>query len=221
MLLSELDPSQLGFEATPMEIAAHFARISKAEIRAGTIDDMEPPACRIDRNLAIKILVWALKLERESYKSRGRYQHRGKLGDLGIALLQLLMNIGTKYGRIFPSYEKLAALLRKHQDTVLEAMKLLIEAGFVIKHRRSKLVTVQAGGHWVKRRVQDSNAYEVRMPPEVSSSSAPLIAGSSGSDNPQPLSSTPASQSTNQSVETAKDRWFLPEPLKMGNGGCW
>jgi hypothetical protein len=98
--------------------------------------------------------VKALAMERETYKRRAKYQRRGVLGDLGIALLQLLLNLGRKYGKIFQDYGTLAVLLRKDPEAVVEAMKRLIAHGFVTKHRRSKLIGTPQG----QRRVQDSNA---------------------------------------------------------------
>ena len=83
------------YEATPMEIAAQFAAISRAQIRRRSYE-MAAPDCQIDRNLAVRIIVMARSMERESYKRRARYQHRGVLGDLGLALLELLLNFGTQ-----------------------------------------------------------------------------------------------------------------------------
>ena len=60
-------------------------------------------------------------MERETYKRRAKYQRRGVLGDLGIALLQLLLNLGRKYGKIFQDYGTLAVLLRKDPEAVVEA----------------------------------------------------------------------------------------------------
>jgi len=78
-----------------MEIAAQFAAISRAQIRRRSYE-MAAPDCQIDRNLAVRIIVMARSMERESYKRRARYQHRGVLGDLGLALLELLLNFGTQ-----------------------------------------------------------------------------------------------------------------------------
>ena len=104
------------------------------------------------------------------------------LGDLSIALLLALLNFGRKYGRIFPDYDTLAAMLRKNPETVVEAMKRLIQHGFVTKHRRSKLIGTPQG----QRRVQDSNAYEIHEP-NAGLAVVPLVADkvtASGSDNP-------------------------------------
>jgi hypothetical protein len=165
------------YEATPMEMAAQFAAISRTQVRRRSYE-MAAPECRIDRNLATRILVKAGVMERESYKRRARYEHRGVLGDLSIALLVVLMNFGRKYGRIFPDYDTLAAMLRKGSaETVIEAMKRLIDCGFVTKHRRSKLIGTPQG----KRRVQDSNAYEVHMP-DAGLAIVPLVANKTGSN---------------------------------------
>lgn len=65
----------------------------------------------------------------------------------------------------------LAQMLRKDPETIVEAMKRLIQHGFVTKHRRSKMIKTANGD----RRVQDSNAYEVHLPTE-GLASVPVVA---------------------------------------------
>jgi hypothetical protein len=182
------EPLSGSYEATPMEMAAAFAAISRTHVHRRSYEMAAPP-CHIDRNLFARIVVAALAVEKASYKHRARYQHRGMLGDLSIALLVALMNFGRKYGRIFPDYDTLAAMLRKTPETIIEAMKRLIQHGFVTKHRRSKLVGTPQG----ERRVQDSNCYEVHMP-NAGLATVPIVAdkvgsatagrAASGSENP-------------------------------------
>jgi hypothetical protein len=201
------------YEATPMEMAAQFAIIERGQIHRRSYD-MEAPTCRIDRNLATRILVKAAAMEKESYKHRARYQHRGVLGDLGIALLVALMNFSRKYGRIFPDYDTLAAMLRKNPETIVAAMKRLILHGFVTKHRRSKMIGTPQGD----RRVQDSNAYEVHMP-NAGLSTVPIVADkASGSENPG-VSDLQDSRKQRASLpDPEKDRWWLAEPWRMADG---
>jgi hypothetical protein len=203
------------YECTPMEMAAQFAIIDRGQIHRRSYE-MDAPACRIDRNLAAKIIVRAHKLERDTYKHRARYQRRGKLGDLSIALLWLLINFSRKYGRIFPDYDTLAALLRKDKEAVIEAMKRLIECKFVIKHRRSKLISTPQGD----RRRQDSNAYEVHMPEE---GVLPFIADakSSGSVNPFVSDLQPSHAQNAPIAEPQKERWWLAEPWRMADGSFY
>jgi hypothetical protein len=198
-----------------MEMAAQFAAISRAQVRRRSYE-MAAPDCRIDRNLAVRIIVMARAMERESYKHRARYQHRGVLGDLGLALLELLLNFGRKYGRIFPDYDTLAALLRKSPETVIEAMKRLIGCGFVTKHRRSKLIGTPQGD----RRVQDSNAYEVHMPGH-GLATLPLMARASGSDS-SGVSVIQARDQNEKLAQPSKDgRWWLAEPWRMADGSVY
>jgi hypothetical protein len=204
------------YEATPMEMAAQFAAISRAQVRRRSYE-MDAPACPIDRNLACRIIVKAFAMERETYKRRARYQRRGVLGDLSIALLQLLLNFGRKYGKIFPDYDTLAALLRKDPEAVIEAMKRLITHGFVTKHRRSKLIGTPQG----QRRVQDSNAYEVHMP-EEGLAALPLIAAqSSGSEEPGVSVSTAHVDNANLARPPEDGRWWMPEPWRMADGSVY
>ena len=201
------------YEATPMELAAQFAAISRAQVRRRSYE-MAAPDCRIDRNLAAKIIVRAYAMERASYKHRARYQHRGVLGDLSIALLAALMNFGRKYGRIFPDYDTLAAMLRKNPETIVSAMKRLITHGFVTKHRRSKLIGTPQG----QRRVQDSNAYEVHMPGQGLALLPVIAARASGSDNPGV--SDLQTGSTNANL-AQPHRWWLEPPWQMADGSVY
>jgi hypothetical protein len=194
--------------APPLEEVLAFADRTRIHRRSY---DMAAPACTIDRNLADKIMRAAILIERKSYQGRGKGQHRGKLGDLAIDLLRVLMNMGRKRGAIYPALRTLATILRKNVETVIEALKRLIGAGFVTKHRRSKLVTVDGRD----RRTQDNNAYEVHMPGAESASSALLWPLDRGSENPD-VSSDTAEQDTKNTV--LAPRWWLAEPLIMGNG---
>jgi len=203
------------YEATPMELAAQFAAISRAQVRRRSYE-MAAPDCRIDRNLAAKIIVRAYAMERASYKHRARYQHRGVLGDLSIALLAALMNFGRKYGRIFPDYDTLAAMLRKNPETIVSSMKRLITHGFVTKHRRSKLIGTPQG----QRRVQDSNAYEVHMPGQ-GLALLPVVAVASGSDNPGVSDLQIRSTNANLAQRPKEDRWWLAEPWRMADGSVY
>jgi hypothetical protein len=199
-----------------MEMAAQFAIIERGQIHRRSYD-MDTPACRIDRNLAAKIIVRAHAMERETYKHRKRYQRRGALGDLSIALLWALLNFGRKYGKIYPCYDTLAAMLRKDKEAVIEAMKRLIKHEFVTKHRRSKLISTPQG----QRRVQDSNAYEVHMP-QAGLALVPVVAAkSSGSEKPDVSSSTPRHAQNAMIAQPQKDRWWLAEPWRMADGSYY
>jgi hypothetical protein len=199
------------YEATPMDMAAQFAAISRAQVRRRSYE-MDAPDCRVDRNEAVRIIVRARAMERESYRHRARYQHRGVLGDLSLALLELLLNFGRKYGRIFPDYDTLAALLRKSPETVVEAMKRLITHGFVTKHRRSKLIGTPQGD----RRVQDSNAYEVHMP-----NAGLALVVASGSDNPGVSVSRPGIKNATIAQRPEDRRWWMAEPWRMADGSVY
>jgi hypothetical protein len=199
-------------DQTAMETV--FALIDRAKIRRRSVE-MDAPA--VDANLFCKVMLCAIALERESYKRRTRYQHRGKIGDVGLSLLRVLMSLGRKHGRLFPSYETLAYALRKNPETVVEAMKRLIDAGLVTKHRRSKRIGTPQG----ERRVQDSNAYEIHLPGRESASSAPLIALASGSENPSVPLREAAQDQPEHLAAPSDGRFWLADPLKMGNGSIY
>lgn len=205
-----------GSASTPIEIAAQLRAIDRAKIRRRSVD-IEAPECRIDGNEATRILVLATAVERKTYKLRAKGQHGGALGHLGIELLRLLMSFGRKYRRIFPRYELLAELLRKDKGTVIAAMKRLIAEGFVTKHRRSKVVQTELG----RRRVQDSNAYEVHLPlPGVGAAavlsfkSSESIKSSVSSPMAQPSAAEPRPQAANS------DQFWLIPPYRTA-GGNW
>ena len=202
------------YEATPIEMAAQFMVADNSRIHRRSYD-MAAPECRIDRNEATRILVRAYVMERESYRCRAKGQHRGVLGDLGIDLLEALINLALKYGQIYPKLETLARMVRKDVSTLIEAMKRLINRGFVTKHRRSKLVTT-AEGH--QRRRQDSNAYEVHMP-DTGLAIVPLVtAKASDLDNSNVSSLTAADLQKQAGPADEKDRFWLPEPYRMADG---
>jgi hypothetical protein len=199
------------YQATPVEMAAQFAAISRAQVRRRSYE-MDAPECRIDRNEAVRIIVMARAMEQKSYRHRARYQHRGVLGDLSLALLELLINFGRKYGRIFPDYDTLAALLRKNPETIVEAMKRLITHGFVTKHRRSKLIGTSQG----QRRVQDSNCYEVHLP-----NAGLALVVASGSDSSGVSVSTSQVENANLAQRPQEERWWMAEPWRMADGSVY
>jgi hypothetical protein len=204
------------YEATPMEMAAQFAAMDRARIHRRSYE-MDAPACRIDRNEAARIIVRAYAMERESYKRRARYQRRGVLGDLSIALLWALLNFGRKYGRIYPDYDTLAAMLRKDTEAVIEAMKRLIQHGFVTKHRRSKLIGTPQG----RRRVQDSNAYEVHMPETGLAMLPVVVAKASGSEKTDVSDLQTGDQNARLSQRPEDGRWWMAEPWRMADGSVY
>ena len=149
------------YEATPAEITSHMLKVDRARIRRRS-EDMDAPGFKVDGNEITRIVMLAIAVEKKTYQHREKGAHRGALGALSIELLKVLIWFGRKYGRIFPSLEKLAYALRKCSDTITSALGRLIDEGFVTRHRRSKLIRTPQG----ERRVQDSNAYEVHMPGE-------------------------------------------------------
>jgi hypothetical protein len=120
-------------------------------------------------------------------------------------------------GAAYPDYDTLAAMLRKNPETIVEAMKRLIQHGFVTKHRRSKLVGTPQG----ERRVQDSNAYEVHMP-DAGLAVVPLVADrTSGSDNPGVSVLQDPDRHENLSRRSKEERFWLAEPWRMADGSIY
>jgi hypothetical protein len=188
------------YEATPAEITAQMIGVDRASIRRRS-KDMQAPGFRLDGNDVTKILMQAIATEQRTYRDREKGAHRGDLGALSIELLKVLIWFGRKYGRIFPSLEKLAYTLRKCEDTIFAALERLISQKFVTKHRRSKEITTAIG----RRRVQDSNAYEIHLPDSIGQ---PLPLPTMASD---PKNSVVSSQQQPDSgnVDPSRAFWLL------------
>jgi hypothetical protein len=211
---AQMETAAFELTAPPMEEVLAFADRTRIHRRSY---EMDAPACTIDRNLADRIMRAAILVERKSYQGRARYQHRGKLGDLGIDLLRTLLNMGRKRGRIYPALETLARCLRKDVSTIIEAMKRLIAAGFLTKHRRSIVVETPQG----KRRRQDNNAYEVHLPADGCAANALLLMPVSDLKNSNVSSDTAAQDTKSAFAAPADGRFWLAEPLQMGNGSVY
>jgi len=67
-------------------------------------------------------------------------------------------------GRVFPSYDRLAEVTALGRATVARALKVLEEAGFLIRQRRFKRIEGQGPG---PRYVQTSNVYRPVLPRSV------------------------------------------------------
>ena len=62
------EPLSGSYEATPMEMAAAFAAISRTQVHRRSYEMAAPP-CHIDRNLFTRILVAAYAVEKASYST--------------------------------------------------------------------------------------------------------------------------------------------------------
>jgi hypothetical protein len=203
-----------GIYEAPMEVIGQMMRqMDRAKIRRRS-KDMDAPAFRPDPNQIVKIMMKAFAIEKETYRDREKGAHRGDLGALSIELLKVLIGFGLKYGQIFPSHEKLAKALRRHEQTNSSALERLIVVRLVTKHRRSKVIGTPQG----ERRVQDSNAYEVHMPPDETARA--------GEKPPQASDSKNSGVSVHKDPHTQKasepggtqDRFWLSEPHQRRDG---
>lgn len=188
----------------------------------------DPPKNNLDRNFIARVWFVAQMIERKTWACRKKGKHGGTLGTVAIEVLRVLLFVIKKNdGKLYPSYETLAVLARKSIQAVVTAIKVLERMGFVTVHKRIKRVQTPFG----PRVVQDSNAYEFHLPVRGLGALAmavfcPPASGSTKSDATK-TGSTPGEENSSSSAsgDAAKghsrkeaDRWWLHEPVAMGNG---
>lgn len=189
----------------------------------------DPPRNNLDRNFIARVWFVAQMIERKTWACRKKGKHGGTLGTVAMEVLRVLLFVIKKNdGKLFPSYETLAVLCRKSVQAVVTAIQKLAGMGFITIHKRIKRVSTPFG----QRVVQDSNAYEFHLPINGLGRLAmavfcPPASGSTKSDATK-TSNTPREENNSDraSGEAAKghprkevDRWWLHEPVPMGNGG--
>jgi hypothetical protein len=128
----------------------------------------DPPKINTDRNFLNKVLVIARALENKSYKERAKGAHGGVLGRSALDVLELLINLARKRGKVAPGYQALAAMARKHRQTVMAAIEVLERWGFVTVIRRLKEIQTVLG----RKVVQAACAFDIH-PPELAGSQRP------------------------------------------------
>ncbi|MFY9955027.1 helix-turn-helix domain-containing protein [Bradyrhizobium sp.] len=100
-------------------------------------------------------------MERKSWPCRKKGKHGGTLGRAAMEVLRTMLFVIKKIdGKLFPSIETLAILCRMSKQTVVTALKVLEQMGFLTVHKRNKRIQTPLG----VRLVQDSDAYEFHFP---------------------------------------------------------
>lgn len=134
------------------------APVRRNSRRAGSEGIFWRPVRRADVRLLIRYA------ERLEYTGRAKGQRNGPLGQIGIDLLKELGNL-VRYstGRLDPSYDYLAAKLKRSRSAVAEGLARLRAAGLLDWLRRFEPDPDKAGqrGPQIK---QVSNAYRFMMP---------------------------------------------------------
>jgi hypothetical protein len=120
----------------------------------------DAPDINTDRNFLNKVLVLARALEARSYKARAKGAHGGVLGRSALDVLELLVNLARKRGKVAPGYVALAAMARMCRDTVMTAIAVLERWGFVSVIRRLKKVRTVLG----TKTVQDTCGFDIHPP---------------------------------------------------------
>jgi hypothetical protein len=128
--------------------------------RRGSIS-MEAPKLSIDRNAIARIRFALEMIERKVFRANGRAGH--DIPPCMAKVLRALLDKARFYGRLYPTLERIADWARvRSKTTVCKALDLLVEYGFVVRHRRRKMTVTMLG---TPIEVQASNAYEVQEPP--------------------------------------------------------
>jgi hypothetical protein len=188
--------------------------------RAGS-RHLEPPSNETD--VFHRTMIWrdVEELERKSYERRGKGRRNGAIGKVGLELLRTILFRLDKSdaGKVYPSYETLAELTQYGQRAIIYAMKRLERFGFVTIHRRCKWIETPYG----RRLVQDSNAYEYHRPKTGIGKLAMAMLTSRSSDCTGIRGvKTPGithDAKENVATEAREGRWWLVEPIPLGDGG--
>jgi DNA-binding transcriptional MocR family regulator len=164
-------------------------------------------------------------MERKSWPCRKKGKHGGTLGRAAMEVLRTMLFVIKKIdGKLFPSIEALAILCRMSKQTIVTALKVLEQMGFVTVHKRIKRIQTPLGA----RVVQDSNAYEFHFPKiGLGALAMAVFCGRSSESKNSDASSTSYKPSRDRVRGEAEkglagkeaDRWWLLEPLQTGNGG--
>lgn len=116
------------------------------------------PIRRADLNLMIRAA------QKQELTARLSGKKNGPLGHIGIEVLRELASmIDHKTGRLDPSYNGLAARLRRSRSAVAAALKRLREHGWLAWLRRVDRNPAGQGPRWR----QVTNAYAILMPPAI------------------------------------------------------
>jgi hypothetical protein len=179
---------------------------------------LEPPSNETD--VFYRTMIWrdAEELERKSYERRGKGRRNGTIGKVGLELMRSILFRLDKSdaGKVYPSYETLAELTQYCQRAIIYAMKRLEQFGFVTIHRRCKWIETPYG----RRLVQDSNAYEYHRPKTGIGKLAMAMLTSQSSDCTGSRGvETPGSTNNAKEKVAPEERWWLVEPIPLGDGG--
>ena len=150
------------------------ARVRRDSIEAGTFEDMffaTPAKGECDRliRMARTALDAGRRIKREA-RGQGRAltgpEHA--LASLTAGAVRVYEELCTlarlNAGRVYPSYDRLAAATALGRATVARALQILEEAGFLVRQRRFRRVEGEGPG---PRWEQTSNAYRPVVPKQL------------------------------------------------------
>jgi len=119
------------------------------------------PVAAYNRDTAAEIMRQARSIERETYASRGKGEHGGGLGRMGIQLLEwfcFTMWPNARRG-IYPSLAYIATGARMSRQAVVDALKRLKAFGFLEVAPRRKRIETPLG----VKQVQDTSSYTLTL----------------------------------------------------------
>lgn len=147
------------------------ARVRRDSIEAGTFEDMffaTPAKGECDRliRMARTALDAGRRIKREARgQGRGLTGPEQALASLTAGAVRVYEELCTlarlNAGRVYPSYDRLAAATALGRATVARALQILEDAGFLVRQRRFRRVEGEGPG---PRWEQTSNAYRPVVP---------------------------------------------------------
>jgi len=169
---AEAEELQQAFEAA-MEEGPDFINYRRESLF------LDAPAVAIDRNLAARIRFQLVAIFRGTWKAKDKGQHAGMIKHSVIEVFDALIRLAFKHGRLFPSLVGLGYLAGRSKQTIINALKVLAQLGFITIHRRIKRIRTAFG----VKVVQDTNAYEIHEPGALGRMAFSIFFGGSESRN--------------------------------------
>jgi hypothetical protein len=180
---------------------------------------LEPPSNNVNVFRRTMLFRDVEALERNSHKRRGKGRTNGLLGKVGVALMRAILFVLDKSdnGRVYPSYATLARLAQYSERAIIYAMKKLERYGFITIIRRCKWIETPYG----RRLVQDSNCYQYHLPKTAEGRLALAVFVKRPSSDCTRCAGVDTPRIHNDAKENlaAEERWWLVEPIPLGDGG--
>ena len=115
------------------------------------------PLHGLDREARLRLRTRFNAMARQSWEQRREGKHRGLISRTGKDVFNALLWLAEKYDRLHPSLLCIARLAQCCKQSVVTALRVLEDLGFLTRHRRLKKVAGPLG----LKTEQDTNGYEL------------------------------------------------------------